>query len=211
MEVHDIMDTKIDSRPTLLAIFSSADAGVPLGQPAPELISVRLEEIVPCRWQPRQQFDPAALLDLANDIANHGVLTPPLVWRNEDEEAMNELLNQLQATLAEAEANNADAQKWRELVAALARLGFNSRIGPQDVIKLIEMVRQMGIALQEALGGSEGVPPQAPPKRMPRRKLTEEDESQIRSSRRQGFTAAQIAEDLGVAKSSVEKFWLADD
>lgn len=76
------MDTS--SSPTLMAIFSAADAGVPLGQPAPDLISVPLDHIVPCRWQPRQQFDEAALLDLANDIAQHGVLTPPLVWRNEE-------------------------------------------------------------------------------------------------------------------------------
>lgn len=75
-----------DTRPTLMAIYSAADAGVPLGHPAPDLISVPLDQIVPCRWQPRQQFDPAALLDLANDIGTHGVLTPPLVWRNEDGE-----------------------------------------------------------------------------------------------------------------------------
>lgn len=74
----------ITSTPTLMQIFSAADAGVPLGQPALELIGVPLEQIVPSRWQPRQQFDPTALLDLANDIAQHGVLTPPLVWRNED-------------------------------------------------------------------------------------------------------------------------------
>ena len=73
-----------DSSPTLMAIFLAADAGVPLGQLSPELISVPLDQIVPCRWQPRQQFDPAALLGLANDIAQHGVLTLPLVWSNED-------------------------------------------------------------------------------------------------------------------------------
>lgn len=74
----------MDDRPTLLAVFSAADAGTPLGQAAPELISVPLDRIVPSRWQPRQTFDAAALLDLANDIAQHGVLTPPLVWQNED-------------------------------------------------------------------------------------------------------------------------------
>lgn len=68
----------------LAQVFAAAEAGVPLGQAAPELISVALDQIVPCRWQPRQAFDPAGLLDLANDIARHGILTPPLVWHNED-------------------------------------------------------------------------------------------------------------------------------
>ena len=74
------------SSPTLMQIFSAADAGVPLGRPALDLVAVPLERIVPSRWQPRLHFDPAALLDLANDIAQHGVLTPPIVWQNEDME-----------------------------------------------------------------------------------------------------------------------------
>lgn len=74
----------MNTSPTLAQVFAAADAGVPLGQPAPELSAVPLDRIVPSRWQPRQQFDPAALLDLASDIAQHGVLTPPLVWQNED-------------------------------------------------------------------------------------------------------------------------------
>ncbi len=72
------------SAPTLVQIFASADAGMPLGQPARELVSVPLDRIVPCRWQPRGFFDAAELLELALDIEQHGLLTPPLVWRNED-------------------------------------------------------------------------------------------------------------------------------
>ena len=75
--------TAISAAP-LAQVFAAADAGVPLGAPAQELITVPLDRIVPSRWQPRQQFTPAALLELALDIELHGVLTPPLVWRNED-------------------------------------------------------------------------------------------------------------------------------
>lgn len=72
------------SSATLMQIFSAADAGVPLGRASTDLVAVPLDRIVPSRWQPRQQFDAGALLDLANDIAQHGVLTPPIVWQNED-------------------------------------------------------------------------------------------------------------------------------
>lgn len=47
---------------------------------------IGLGQLVPCRWQPRRAFDAGALLELALDIQRHGVLTPPLVWQNEDGE-----------------------------------------------------------------------------------------------------------------------------
>lgn len=70
----------------LAQVFAAADAGVALGRTSPDLVSVPLDTIVPCRWQPRQVFEAGALLDLAKDIEQHGVLTPPLVWMNEDGE-----------------------------------------------------------------------------------------------------------------------------
>lgn len=71
---------------SLAQVFAAADAGVALGRTSPDLVSVPLDTIVPCRWQPRQVFEAGALLDLAKDIEQHGVLTPPLVWMNEDGE-----------------------------------------------------------------------------------------------------------------------------
>lgn len=71
---------------TLVQVFSAAEAGIPLGRPANDLVMVPLDRIVPCRWQPRQRFEAGALLELALDIEQHGVLTPPLVWLNEDME-----------------------------------------------------------------------------------------------------------------------------
>lgn len=124
---------------------------------------------------------------------------------------MNELLNQLQATLAEAEANNADAQKWRELVGLLGQLGYGPRISPDGVAEIVGILTEVARVLQQRLADSQEAPlPAAPKRRQPRRNLTEDDESQIHTFQRMGFTSAQIAEDLGVAKSSVEKFWIAE-
>lgn len=44
-----------------------------------QTVSLRLNEIVPNRKQPRKQFDDAALSELAASIAQHGVLQPLLV------------------------------------------------------------------------------------------------------------------------------------
>ena len=41
--------------------------------------ALRLSEIVPNRDQPRKQFDEEALAELADSIAQHGVLQPLLV------------------------------------------------------------------------------------------------------------------------------------
>jgi ParB family chromosome partitioning protein len=80
------MVTTVPKTRTLVEVFAAEAAGVPVTQIPGHLVGVPLERIVPCRWQPRQMFEPGALLDLANDIAIHGVLTPPLVWENEDGE-----------------------------------------------------------------------------------------------------------------------------
>jgi ParB family chromosome partitioning protein len=45
-----------------------------------------LEKIVPCRTQPRQNFDPAALDELTASIQSHGVLEPLVVRRLPGEE-----------------------------------------------------------------------------------------------------------------------------
>jgi ParB family chromosome partitioning protein len=48
---------------------------------APTLFVCALEKIVPCRTQPRQNFDPAALDELTASIQMHGVLEPLVVRR----------------------------------------------------------------------------------------------------------------------------------
>ncbi|MBE6767893.1 MAG: ParB/RepB/Spo0J family partition protein [Ruminococcaceae bacterium] len=46
---------------------------------AGKVVSLRLSEIVPNRAQPRKQFDEEALAELADSIAQHGVIQPLLV------------------------------------------------------------------------------------------------------------------------------------
>ena len=46
---------------------------------AGKVVSLRLSEIVPNRAQPRKQFDEDALAELADSIAQHGVIQPLLV------------------------------------------------------------------------------------------------------------------------------------
>ena len=42
-------------------------------------VTLPLDEIIPNKEQPRKQFDEAALADLSDSIAQHGVLQPLLV------------------------------------------------------------------------------------------------------------------------------------
>lgn len=110
---------------TLAQVFAAEAAGVPLGAPTKTLVDVPLDQFVPCRWQPRQTFDAAALLELANDIEQHGVLTPPLVWRNEDLEY--ELIageRRVRACYALYLAGTSKAVELATWIARLAEQGF---------------------------------------------------------------------------------------
>lgn len=46
-------------------------------------MNIPLTEIRPGRYQPRQQFEPGQLLELATSIRADGLLDPPIVWLNE--------------------------------------------------------------------------------------------------------------------------------
>lgn len=110
---------------TLAQVFAAEAAGVALGQPTTTLVDVPLDQFVPCRWQPRQTFDAAALIELANDIEQHGVLTPPLVWRNEDLEY--ELIageRRVRACYALYLAGTSKAVELATWIARLAEQGF---------------------------------------------------------------------------------------
>lgn len=53
-------------------------------QPAPAALEIPLEKIAPNPQQPRIQFDPEAIAQLAASIKRHGVLQPIVVSRRED-------------------------------------------------------------------------------------------------------------------------------
>lgn len=50
---------------------------------------------------------------------------------------MSDLLTQLNDLIRSAEANQAAADNWRNLVAMLADLGFGPRITPQQIVDVI--------------------------------------------------------------------------
>ncbi|MEY4547085.1 MAG: hypothetical protein RL685_3280 [Pseudomonadota bacterium] len=64
-----------------VAVVAPAEPAKPL-----TLFLCPLEKIVPCRTQPRQNFDPAALDELTASIQSHGVLEPLVIRRLPGEE-----------------------------------------------------------------------------------------------------------------------------
>lgn len=61
--------------------LTHSDHPPPNGPGKPTLFVCALEKIVPCRTQPRQHFDAAALDELAASIQSHGLLEPLVVRR----------------------------------------------------------------------------------------------------------------------------------
>ncbi|MGD9726144.1 MAG: ParB/RepB/Spo0J family partition protein [Nitrospiraceae bacterium] len=71
------------------ALGRGLDALLPTARPAVEpergdVQQLRVESIVPNRYQPRQQFSEAELLDLAKSLKENGLLQPVLVRRKGD-------------------------------------------------------------------------------------------------------------------------------
>lgn len=117
---------------------------------------------------------------------------------------MNELLTQLNALIADAEANKADADNWRALVDALQGIGYGPRIQPHQIAALVPEITM----IQEIVAATQEAPAPGAPKRggMPRRKLTADDIGRVDQLAHQGFTTQQIAGELGVARSAVTAY-----
>ena len=113
-----------------------------------------------------------------------------------------ELLAQLNTLIANAEANQADADKWRALLGMLSGMGYGPRITPQQIADLLPNVH----GINEIAGYSQEVVPAQAGSKFPRRKLTPDDERTIRILAGQNCTAEQIATELGVAHKSVVAF-----
>ncbi len=122
---------------------------------------------------------------------------------------MNDLITQLDALISTADANQNDAQKWRDLQLGLARLGFGPLFSVEHILALMPSATVIASVAAASWPQEEPVSAPAAAKRgstMPRRKLTPADEQNIAVFARQGFTADRIAADLNVAKSSVERY-----
>ncbi len=114
-----------------------------------------------------------------------------------------ELLTQLQTLIADAEANQADAELWRETRRLMALAGYGPRITPAQIVDLVPNVHLMN---EFVAATQEVVPPQPAGSKMPRRKLTPDDEQAITSWQRAGGKPEQIAKDRNISLSAVEKY-----
>ena len=111
-----------------------------------------------------------------------------------------DLLSQLNALIADAEANQVDAELWRETRRLMMEAGYGPRILPAQIFDLVPNVHLMN---EFVAATQEVVPASTTGTKMPRRKLTLEDERVITARAASGCPAAQIAEDLGIAPKVV--------
>jgi hypothetical protein len=111
-----------------------------------------------------------------------------------------DLLSQLTAVIATAETNRIDAERWYHLITLLGDLGYGPRITPEQIAELVPNIH----GLQELSAATQEVVP-APPagSKMPRRKLTVEDERVIEARTDAGIAPEQIASDLGLSLKAV--------
>ena len=114
-----------------------------------------------------------------------------------------DLLAQLQSLIADAEANQADAELWRETRRLMMEAGYGPRILPAQIVDLVPNVHLMN---EFVAATQEVVPASTTDTKMPRRKLTSEDERVITARADSGCPAAQIAEDLGLSLKAVNTF-----
>lgn len=114
-----------------------------------------------------------------------------------------DLLNQLSAVIATAETNRLDAERWHHLITLLGDLGYGPRITPAQIAELVPNIH----GLQELSAATQEVVPAQPAgSKMPRRKLTPEDERVVRARSENGCHPEQIAQDLGLTLRAVTKF-----
>lgn len=114
-----------------------------------------------------------------------------------------ELLTQLNALIANAEANQVDAELWRETRRLMLEAGYGPRITPAQIVSLVPNVH----GINEILAATqEAAPTQPAGSKMPRRKLTLEDERVIKTRCAAGERPEVIADDLGIARRVVSNY-----
>jgi hypothetical protein len=113
-----------------------------------------------------------------------------------------ELLAQLNALIANAEANQVEAELWRETRRLMQEAGYGPRITPAQIVALVPNVH----GINEILAATQEVVPAPAGSKFPRRKLTPDDKRTIRLLHGQNFSAEQIADELGIACKVVVAF-----
>ncbi len=115
-----------------------------------------------------------------------------------------EVLSQLNALIADAEANNIEAELWRETRRLMTEAGYGPRITPAQIVALVPNVH----GINEILAATQEVVPAQPAgsKRDYRIKITLADEHEIMERHAKGTRPGTIAEELGLARKTVERF-----
>ena len=114
-----------------------------------------------------------------------------------------ELLAQLNALIAGAEANAVEAELWRETRRLMIEIGYGPRITPAQIVDLVPNVHLIN---EFVASTKEVVPAQPAGSKMPRRKLTVADEREITARAADGESAEQIARSLGLAPKVVADY-----
>jgi hypothetical protein len=122
---------------------------------------------------------------------------------DEREEIVNDLLAQLNKLIAEAERNEADANNWRTLLGLIGECGYGPRISPRQIVDLLPNVLMLA---EVAASTQEVAAREATKSGMARRKITDDDRVRIDQLLGQGRDPAQIADELGLARSAVKSY-----
>lgn len=120
---------------------------------------------------------------------------------------MNDLLAQLNRVITEAEANNTKAALWEETKRLMGEAGYGPNITPAQIVSLVPNIH----GINEIIEASKEVGPADAGPKMPRRKLTPDDEREIADRSATGQSAEQIADQLGLARKSVVAYLERND
>lgn len=119
---------------------------------------------------------------------------------------MNNLVEQLNALIVEAEASRAAADNWHQLVVLLTERGYGPRITPAQVASVCSNVNDLVALVAET---QEAAPAAEATKRSGayRKRLTPADERRISELALQpGISNQQIAAEIGVTRKVVDEF-----
>ncbi len=118
----------------------------------------------------------------------------------------SELLAQLQSTLATVAADQADAQRWRDFSAGLAKRGWGGQLSIADILAFVPDMAAMKKLAAESWPAQEVAESAAPAGRKKRWKLVDADKSDIAMLRAAGWEPEKISERLGLAVSVIERY-----
>jgi ParB family chromosome partitioning protein len=166
-------------------------------------IELRLDQIRPGRWQPRQQFDRARLISLAQSIKTQGLINPIIVFADED--GTYELLageRRWRASMALAMENRGELNMSLETAATIV-----CEQDPGELVKKYVFLAGYTIRAEKRSADSPELLHQiAILDNLQRHDLSPVEEAQALHDLQQehGYSIRKLAEVTGLSKSYVE-------